>query len=394
MTQDKLVAIHSFPVWLPQTQTWMYNQVKYLPDNIRSHVVCEYTQNLEQFAVPNIHSLKDASRLRFYWEKSLRKLHIKNHLDFPISIARKINARILHSHFGYIGWANLEVAKQIGMKHVVTFYGEDVNRLPVQDSRWHARYQTLFAQADQFLCEGPHMAECLQKLACPPAKIRVQHLGVAVETIPYHPRRWNPDEPLRVLIASSFREKKGIPYALEALAKIQFDVPLEITLIGDASPDVSSQREKQRIVEIVEKSGLRSRIKLLGFQPYPVLFQEAYRNHIFILPSVTASDGDTEGGAPVVLIEMIATGMPVISTSHCDIPSVVQYGMDDWLVNERDVAAITERIRWLIEHPMEWPNLLATGRKHVEMEFDAVQQGERLGKLYRELVQDEQDKEM
>ena len=37
MTTD----IHSFPFWLPQTQTWMYNQVKSLPRDVHRHVVCE-----------------------------------------------------------------------------------------------------------------------------------------------------------------------------------------------------------------------------------------------------------------------------------------------------------------------------------------------------------------
>jgi len=365
----------------------MYNQVKYLPDDIEVHVVCEETQHLEQFAVPNIHCLKDASRLRFYWEKGLRKLRIRNHLDFVTSTAKKIGARILHSHFGYIGWANLAVARQTGMKHIVTFYGEDVNRFPIQDSRWYTRYQTLFAQADQFLCEGPHMAKCLEKLGCPREKIKVHHLGVTVEEIPYRPREWYPGKEFRVLIAASFREKKGIPYALEALAKVQFDVALEITMIGDATPDESSQKEKKRIFEIIENRGLRPKIKMLGFQPYSVLLEEAYKHHVFILPSVTASDGDTEGGAPVVLIEMMATGMPVVSTSHCDIPSVIQYGMDDWLVDERDAAGLTNRIQWLIEHSSEWQNLLALGRKHVEARFDAIQQGEKLGHIYHETIE-------
>lgn len=389
MKPDKLIAIHSFPVWLPQTQTWMYNQVKYLPDSIQSHVVCEQTQHLEQFAVPNIHSLKDVSLLRFYWEKGLRKLRIRNHLDFVTAVAEKISAQILHSHFGYIGWANLEVARQADMKHVVTFYGEDVNRFPIQDPRWYARYQTLFVQADQFLCEGPHMAQCLCELGCSPEKVTVHHLGVTVEKIPYHPRKWKRGEPLRVLIAASFREKKGVPYALEALSQIQSSVDLEITILGDAGSDTSSQKQKQIIFETMEKSGLRPKIRLLGFQPYTVLFEEAYQHHVFILPSITASDGDTEGGAPVVLIEMIATGMPVVSTLHCDIPSVVQYGIDDWLVEERDVAGLSSRIRWLIEHEMEWRELLALGRKHVEMKFDAAQQGERLAQIYRELLEHE-----
>ncbi len=65
----------------------------------------------------------------------------------------------------------------------------------------------------------------------------------------------------------------------------------------------------------------------MGYQPHSTLFAEAYRHHIFLSPSVTASTGDTEGGAPVSLIEMAATGMLIVSTTHCDIPEVIKHGV-------------------------------------------------------------------
>ncbi len=51
------------------------------------------------------------------------------------------------------------------------------------------------------------------------------------------------------------------------------------------------------------------------------------RHHLFLSPSVTAPDGDSEGGAPVSIIEAAATGMPVVSTTHCDIPQAVDDGV-------------------------------------------------------------------
>jgi colanic acid/amylovoran biosynthesis glycosyltransferase len=386
MKQDKIIAIHSFPVWLPQTQTWMYNQVKYLPQSVEVHVVCERTQHLEQFVVPNIHSLRDVSRLRYYWEKGLRKLRIQHDRGFLTSMAQETNAHIVHSHFGHIGWANLSMVRRANAKHVVTFYGADVTMLPAQDKGWLSRYRELFDGADLFLCEGPYMAKKLIELGCPEEKIKVHHLGVEIQAIPYRPRHWQDTEPLRVLIAAGFREKKGIPYALESLARLQRMVSVEITLIGDADSKLRSRKEKQHILEIINASGLKPRIRLLGYQPYTTFFEEAYKHHVFISPSVTASDGDTEGGAPVALIEMIATGMPVVSTLHCDIPEVVQYGVENWLVDERDVAGLVNRLRWLIENANTWDQFLDVGRRHVEIEFNALVQGKSLAKIYRDAL--------
>jgi colanic acid/amylovoran biosynthesis glycosyltransferase len=110
-----------------------------------------------------------------------------------------------------------------------------------------------------------------------------------------------------------------------------------------------------------------------------------------MLPSVTASDGDTEGGAPVVLSEMLATGMPVISTTHCDIPGVVDYGIENWLVAERDVQALVDRVQWLVDHASSWDEFLFAGRCHIEQEFNASIQGHNLGLIYRGIVEGQSD---
>ena len=52
-------------------------------------------------------------------------------------------------------------------------------------------------------------------------------------------------------------------------------------------------------------------------------------------PSVTASDGDMEG-TPMALVDMAATGMPIISTTHSDIPEIIRHGETEFLAEERD----------------------------------------------------------
>lgn len=382
LDKAKITVIHTFPVWLPQTQTWMYNQVRYLPDEVENHIVCERTENLEQFWLPNIHSLEDAPKWRYFWDKGLRKLRLRRHLGWLVEIAQQKGATILHSHFGMTGWANIEAANQARLKHAVTFYGLDVNYLPNQDPRWRTRYQKLFAHADLILCEGSHMAQCIVKLGCPAHKVKVHHLGVSVKAIAFQPRVWNPPEPLRILISATFTEKKGIPYALEALGQLQYQVPLQITIIGDARNVPSSQAEKQAILATIEKYNLQSKVRLLGYQPHKVLFEEAYQHHIFLSPSITASHGDTEGGAPVSLIEMAATGMPLISTTHCDIPEVILNGITGLLAEERDVAGLVAHLQQLVNYPEQWYAMLQAGRKHIEAEYDAEKQGVRLAELY------------
>jgi colanic acid/amylovoran biosynthesis glycosyltransferase len=364
----------------------MYNQIRYLPADVENHIICERTENLEQFHLPNIHSLWQTSRTRYCWDKGIRKVGLRHHLDFVVTQSKKQSAHLLHSHFGPAGWANIAASKRANLKHVVTFYGQDVNYFPQSDNRWYGRYRELFAQVDAVLCEGPHMAQCVIELGCPATKVHVHHLGVAVHELAFAPRSWQPSEPLRILIAASFQEKKGIPYALAALGQLQQEVPLSVTMIGDANAQTRSQVEKRRIVAAIEQYGLQSCTRLLGYQPYPDFLKEAYQHHIFLSPSVTASDGDTEGGAPVSLIEIAATGMPIVSTTHCDIPEVIIHGQTGLLAAERNVDELVECLRHLIRTPERWRSLTVAGRQHVEREFNATVQGERLGEIYRRIV--------
>ncbi len=63
------------------------------------------------------------------------------------------------------------------------------------------------------------------------------------------------------------------------------------------------------------------------------------------IPVATLKDMDCEGGAPVVLLDAQATGMPVISTTHCDIPDEVVHGETGLLSPEKDVGALAELIK-------------------------------------------------
>jgi colanic acid/amylovoran biosynthesis glycosyltransferase len=213
------------------------------------------------------------------------------------------------------------------------------------------------------------MARCLVGLGCAEEKIRVHHLGVRIDDIPYRPRSWRPGTPLRVLIAATFREKKGIPYALAALGSIQGVVPLEVTVIGDATVEPRSQAEKARIMAALEQHCLKPHTRLLGFVTYEQLMKEAYDHHIFLSPSVTASDGDTEGGAPVGIIQMAASGMPIVSTNHCDIPNVLPASAD--LAEERDVPGLVKQLQWLIENTGDWEPRLVEARRPVSLNFNA-----------------------
>jgi colanic acid/amylovoran biosynthesis glycosyltransferase len=82
---------------------------------------------------------------------------------------------------------------------------------------------------------------------------------------------------------------------------------------------------------------------------------------------------------------MAATGMPVVSSRHADIPEVIEHGVAGLLAAERDVDGIADCLRQLIAAPGRWATMAAAARRHIESEFDANRQAGRLAGIYQRL---------
>ncbi len=370
--------------------TWQYNHLALLPSNVKSHIVSQWTENLEQFPIENLSSLNRKPQPITTIQRVQRRLGMpfgdqKKHLGLLENVMRNVRPDVLHSHFGNCGWAAAGLARKYGVRHVVSFYGLDVGYLPRMDERWVARYREMSRRVDAVLCEGPHMARCLGEVGVDPEKVRVFRLGIDLDKIAFVHRNARRQGPKRFLIAGSFREKKGIPYALEALGMLARTQPdMEITVVGDSGGSEREEAEKRKIKGVVEQYGLGKKTRFLGYQPHSVLIEEFYRNDIFVSPSVTSADGDTEGGAPVTVIEAAASGMPVASTFHCDIPFILSEENRAYLAPERDSAALSNSIERLFECA-NWNPIVCANRQLIEKELNVRRQAQRLAEIYHSL---------
>ena len=107
-------------------------------------------------------------------------------------------------------------------------------------------------------------------------------------------------------------------------------------------------------------------VKFFGFLNHADCLHEMEQADIFLHPSVVAANGDTEGGAPTVILEAQALGMPVVSTYHADIPNVTVPDKSASLVPERDADALVGALLDLVDHPEKWQEMGRAGRAFVE----------------------------
>ncbi len=378
-----LRVAHSFDVWLPSTMTWAATQVRAARVD-EAIVLAESTANLDQFPFSPLYTMGgvDGAVVRASKRARMRL--------YPRSYARALKhhrPQILHSHFGYRGWADLPLARRHRLAHVVTFYGHDVTMYPRTWPVWRRRYAELFAAADLILCEGPFMASTVAGLGCPEAKLQVQRLGVDLDRIPCRPRALKSGEPARVLIAGAFREKKGIPAALEAVAAARDrGADLRVTLVGASSGSAGEETERRRIEDVVRRRRLDEIVTFTGMIPYERLLDAMSRHHVFLSPSREAADGDSEGGAPVTIIEAAAGGMPVVSTTHCDIPQAVDDGLTGMLAPEDDQEALNECLWAMLDDPDRWPAMGAAAGRLARERFDMRRCAAQLTDRYRSLL--------
>lgn len=373
----RLTVAHLLDCYLSISEVFIYELVRNLPA-ARSIIIARQIANNSLFPFSPVYHCRGRGRVGRIIERLASGP--SNDLTRAEKTLRREAARILHAHFGLLGVRARELASRLGLPLVTSFYGVDASKQAV-DPLHREGFARLFEEGTLFLAEGTAMRERLARLGCPREKIRIQHLGVDLARITWIERR--PPEkgdPLRVLFCGRFVEKKGLPDALRAVSlAIDDGRRIRFRVVGDGP--LRGEIERQ-----VAESSLATCVELPGVLDHAAYIRELSWAHVMLAPSRTARDGDTEGGAPTVLLEAQAAGLPVISTTHADIPEYVQDGRSGILVKEGDVRGLA----WALEEFCGRPELLAKmgreGRRHVEEHYDVRKEARRLEEIYREVL--------
>ena len=375
---------HAMSRYLGLSETFIYATL----NNFRRYhpvVVCETTDHLDLFPFEAIYATSGIRRFSWWWfvnglhYRLSDKATFSEHLLYVRHVLKSQRIQIVHAHFGPTGVRLLPVRRALGIPLVTTFYGYDMSELP-REKRWREAYARLFAEGDLFLVEGGHMRDALITLGCPADKVEVQRIGVALELLPFKERVAEPDEKVITLFCGRFTEKKGLLYALQALALVIREFPaIELRIIGDGE-------ERPAIERTIAGLRLEPFVTLMGYQPHQVFREQLGQAHLFIQPSVTAANGDTEGGAPTVILEAQACGLPILATRHADIPEIVAEPESGLLVPERDVNALAQNWLELLRHPERWPKMGRAGRALVERQHSVEKLVSDLERRYDRLI--------
>ncbi len=193
-------------------------------------------------------------------------------------------------------------------------------------------------------------------------KIHVLRCGV--DTKLFSPRaKITESRSFQILCVASFEEVKGHKYLVDA-CKILSEQGLDFECHFVGYGPLRKQVENQ-----IDELGLQDKFHLHGSLPRNMVLEMLLKSDVFVLASVPTRQGKREG-IPVVLMEAMASGLPVISSQLSGIPELVDDGISGVLIEPRDSEALARTLLDLAADPAKNISLGRAGREKVLNEFD------------------------
>jgi colanic acid/amylovoran biosynthesis glycosyltransferase len=347
-----------------------------MPSNRIARVV-----NAVKLTLENLHKspLKILNSFNFfkYKKKALSLSLFYRLLPFLNNKSKKYD--MVHCHFGTNGNIAIDL-RDIGAfetKISTVFHGYDISTYI--DKNGTDVYNELFKKGDIFLPISERWKSKLIDLGCSEEKIKVHHMGIDTEKFKFRPRKKT--DKIKILTVARLVEKKGVQYAVKAVAELVKEFPeIEYKIAGDGILN-------SEIKNLIKELHVEEHIKMLGWKQQDEIEELLEEADFFLAPSVTSEEGDQEG-IPVAIMEAMAKGLIVISTFHSGIPELVQDGKTGLLAPERDVDVLVEKLKYLIDNEDEWEDFSLNARKFVKSNFDINKLNNDLDEIFQSLVQE------
>jgi colanic acid/amylovoran biosynthesis glycosyltransferase len=376
------------------SETFIYDYVTELEQfGVNNHVVTLTRHNEEHRPFPKVSVVAVPGRWHptRVWYRGLAELGMGSLIEssWPLlrsrlgRLVRQISPDIVHAHFGPAGALIAPPVKRLGVPLLVSFLGFDVSVL-ARGTLWRQIYKRhLIDSGTAVTGVSNHICARLEDLGFPRGAIHLLHNGVRVDQFHYSnpSERWD-GRTVRCLHVGRLVEKKN-PVLLVQAFRHALDmagpgVDLRLDVIGEGPLEDALKSEISRL-------GLRDKVAVLGSLPHHLIAKAMQEAHIYTQYSVTAPNGDQEGQG-ISLVEASSCGLPVVTTRHNGFPDVILDGETGYLVDERDVRGMGERIAWLATHPEHWREMGARGRKHVESHMNLSIQVRKATALYHVLA--------
>jgi len=370
-------SLYSYESYNPERPMRILFVVGYFPVLSETFIINQITQLIDRGHEVFIYSFRKGNLKKVHAD--INKYHLLKRTSYGRFPAKAPPFDIIYCQFGVQGAKLLRAKRRYKFKSklVTCFRGSDISCYLKRRPR---AYRALFGGGgDLFLPVCKFFKQKLIKQKCNSKKIVVHHSAIDCEKFSYKKRTLNPGEKIRIVTVGRLVEKKGMKYAIRAIAKLVNKYPyIEYTIVGDGPL-------REQFALLIKTLKLENHVTLHGAATHSEVLKVLNKAHIFILSSVDGSDGNQEG-IPNALKEAMACGIPVVSTFHAGIPELIEDGVSGLLALQRSSGELAKKVQYLIMHPEKWVAMGQAGRKKIEQEFEIKNTVDKLERLFRNLL--------
>jgi len=381
----------------PSASTWVYNQAKHIQQFGIKPLVISPTPKVPFWIniikkKKHAWKIKSSSQIKDYMgidviRPSFLKLPSKYFFEYDIkqisncisNVAKDINPKFIHAHFGHIGVASLNLKREKKIPLITSFYVYDLGS---DKSRLINHYKILSNNGDLFLALSEDMKKDLIEIGFPVDKTIVHHLGIDLTTFSPSLEQKPIQSDFVFTIVASFERRKGIHIAIQAfkLFKQRFSIlNAKLHIVGDGSYNNTLRKLADNDRDIIFINNF------IATNPRMLVLNEMQNCDVFMLTSITLPNFDKEG-TPVVLMEAQACEKPCISSFHAGIPEVVINEETGILCKEGDIYGIADAMMALYSDPVKRESFGKQARKHISINFNKEIQMPKLEKIYKKFL--------
>lgn len=285
------------------------------------------------------------------------------------------NIKAVLAEYGTTGVNVMRGCKLARVPLVVHFHGFDAHDQRVLE-RYEQEYRKMFQIASAIIVVSREMGKQLLNLGAPENKVFYNPCGVDVEIFKGADPASSP--PVFISVAR-FADKKAPYLTLLSFEKVLREFPsARLIMVGDG-PLMEASINISRVLKIdhaVEFCGVRSHTEVA---------EMLRKSRAFVLHSITTSSGDREG-TPVAVLEACASGLPVVSTRHAGIKDVIEDGENGFLVEERDIQGMAQKMLLLAKNPHLAAELGRKARERVKKDFSMEKSINRLWEIIEDSI--------
>jgi glycosyltransferase involved in cell wall biosynthesis len=289
---------------------------------------------------------------------------------------KKTQPDIVLCHFGYTALRILPILKQFKLPLVVHFHGRDISAS--LRSKWYRwSFKSMIQQLSAAVVVGGHQRSKLTKEYCIKSdKVFLIPCGVPTgQFTPGNSCRKRND--IVFVSVSRISEEKGVEYSLRAFNEVVSIYPnLRYVIVGDGPL-------KDKMERLSLELGLGEKVSFVGSKSPREIRELLCESDVFVQHSVESSNGWVEGFG-VTIAEASAMNLPVVVTSCGGITDQVIDGVTGYIVPQRDVNAMADRMKRLVEDIDLRSKMGRAGRTRMVKNFDTKKQIQKL-----EMVLDE-----